>query len=531
MNNEPNVTEKLVSIQYALALLIGEHLELSKMLKAFIPTALKMLHCNAAFVWINKKSQSEPIYSYPRLRGSFDDLHRGLAVNLGFEKQLNNPHESYFADDKYYHCFSLQNIGMLVFVRQTELSEKHIQALFPIMKRLSTACNACLQHESIGAARLKAEEGSNAKSEFLAMISHEIRSPMNGVLGMANLIQFTELTKEQNEYIESIKTSGQTLLDIINEILDFSSIESGKADLVNEVFDLKKLIKDTVVPLKIAALEKNLKFETSISDDIPKWIHGDSGRLKQVWINLLSNAIKFTEKGKISFNVAMQSDSTENLANLQFAVKDTGIGIRSDKKSKIFEPFQQANGAINRQYGGTGLGLAITSRIVNMMEGKIFVESDEENGSLFYFSVPFRIEKDPIEDKTDLVEEIYQNARTYNILLAEDNKINQMVAQRLLEKVGHKVSIAEDGLEAIALWKANDFDLILMDMQMPRMDGLEACQTIRSLETGVGIPIIALTANAMERDKERCLDMGMNGFLSKPFHPNDLYLILDEMSR
>jgi signal transduction histidine kinase/CheY-like chemotaxis protein len=538
-------TLELVSVQYALALLIGQDLDLRTMLRKFLPPALKLLNCRSGYVWLYDKYSTPvipaPCYSYPALNAPLEDIHPLMVAHLqqladsGW--QVKKPGEILAATTTHYHFLPIGTTGLLVLLRDPPLPESNLLALGLVLKRLETACLACLQHADLEDARREAlhakeaaEKASKTKSEFLAMISHEIRTPMNGVIGLTDLMLYSEVTDTQREYLSMIKSSSRALLDIINEILDFSRMEAGTLTLSPAPFHLQTLLADTFTPLAVRAQEKGVAFHWEIAAGVPHGLEGDTGRLRQVMINLVGNAIKFTDSGEVAVSITRQSGSPAGQANLLFAVRDTGIGIPHEKQATIFQPFQQADGSITRRYGGTGLGLTISSQLIAMMGGQLQVESDPGHGSIFHFSVPFHLAAPARTEQppgTRLV--LAQAERPLDILLAEDNAVNRMLAVRLLNKVGHKVTIAENGREAVDNWSTTQPDVILMDVQMPVMDGLEATVRIREQEQAGQLartPIIALTANAMSSDRERCLQAGMDGFLSKPFNAQDLLDVL-----
>jgi signal transduction histidine kinase/CheY-like chemotaxis protein/HPt (histidine-containing phosphotransfer) domain-containing protein len=377
------------------------------------------------------------------------------------------------------------------------------------------------------AARRHAERVSKAKSEFLASMSHEVRTPLNGILGFADLLlDHRDMTSETRSYAERIRTAGLALLTVVNDILDFSKIEAGQVDLSVQPLSLRALIDNSIAIVRAMAAKKSLEVSVSLDPDLPTWVSGDEARLRQVLLNLLNNAVKFTSKGSVALAVRVEK-STEAGHRIRFRVSDTGIGIPFDKQSRLFQRFSQIDGSISREFGGTGLGLAISKHLVELMGGSIGVESREGEGSIFWFTVELG-KAEPRDGQTESRRSGAGGLRSASILLVEDIEANHILARAVLESQGHRVDVAENGQEAIDAVRSKSYDLVLMDIQMPGMDGLTATRRIRDLPGPErDLPIIAMTANVLPDQIEEFRKAGMNDHVGKPFDREQLYTVID----
>jgi signal transduction histidine kinase/CheY-like chemotaxis protein len=396
--------------------------------------------------------------------------------------------------------FSHQRLEFLVATRTTELRE----------------------------AKQRADAASATKSEFLANMSHEIRTPITGVLGMADLLRLTPLNKEQLGYLDTLANSTRTLLTILNDILDISKIEAGKIVLEDVEFPLHEAVYDTISMFKANAAAKGLVVAPDFAGDLPRWVIGDPSRLKQLLFNLMSNAIKFTEHGSVTLRLAVKSVDGDRVI-LSVEVEDTGMGISPDQLPLLFQPFSQLGASTSRRFGGTGLGLAITRRLVEMMGGTIGVDSQLGQGTRFWFTLPVRRAPNRVAPSPEKASPAtWRRLRTLRILVAEDNRINQMLVRTMLQKMGHTVQIAENGRLAVEAVAAGDFDVVLMDMQMPEMNGEDATRVIRAMPPPKNrLPILALTADAMVEQRDRYLAAGVNDLVPKPIDWDTLLAALE----
>ncbi len=382
---------------------------------------------------------------------------------------------------------------------------------------------------TLEAALLEAQSASETKSNFLATMSHEIRTPMNGVIGMAHVLRETPLTDEQSQCLQVINDSGESLLNIINDILDFSKIEAGQIELEEIDFDLEQIAQSVLDLISTQARQKGIEYRLDIAPACQGIYRSDPGRIRQILLNLLNNAVKFTQQGRITLSITT-GDADSNPRNIHFAVVDTGMGIAAEDSGRLFQSFSQVDKGIARKYGGTGLGLAISKSLVDLLGGSIGVESKLGEGSTFWFELPLTFISSYQPQQPSATEEMTLYHPPMKILLVEDVVANQLIARKMLDKLGHGVDTVANGFEAIEALNLRHYDLVFMDIRMPELNGLETTRIIRKSddESISRIPIFAMTANATQQDRQECLDAGMNDYISKPLSMDRLKTVLNQ---
>jgi len=531
---QPGLVEQEVLHEIAMA--IGESLEMDAMLNHAIPIFLRGLGCATAAVLLcggdEEVAEADPVFILPRAAKHNQQLSDILGRYADQLPQMTLP--AVLASPStglHYYAWHLCDgkSGALLLGRSTPIPQALQLEIAPLVYKLGHALKACRQFASLQAtqqemarARDAAQAANRAKSNFLATMSHEIRTPLNAVINLSELLLESELTARQRELVEGICQGGVSLFQLVNDVLDFSKIEAGKMEIQYSNVALRPLLEGVANLFEQQATQKGLQFGLSIAPDVPRMLSCDQARLRQVLQNLLSNAVKFTERGRVHMAVRMTEPNPAG-RDLMFQIIDSGIGIQEEEQGKLFQEFHQMDPALNRRFGGSGLGLAIAARLVQMMEGAIGCQSRYGEGSTFWFTLPYQ----RLAQSVSPPEAVVASQLTGKILLVEDSPTNQMVASALLAKVGCQITVVDNGQDAIAAVTAQPFDLVLMDVSMPGMDGLEATRRIRGIMgPPSAVPIIAMTAHAFAEDKAACLAAGMNDYLTKPLHREQLHAML-----
>lgn len=512
-------------VLYEIAMSIGNSLDIQLMSKAFLSTVLKKLPLSSGFILKSnvKMSQEDIVFSIPkRISNNHHIMGVIHAINSGSYASIQ------MTDGLIQYIFKLEGFGYLVLFSTVELEPLIVKSFDPLLQKLTISLLACENHAALQESLTLAQEATYVKSVFLANMSHEIRTPMNAVIGMTGLALEGELNEKQKSYILKANLSAKNLLGIINDILDFSKIEAGKLELSPVHFELKDVIAHTLQVINADAREKGVKTRVQIGKDVPRVYYADSLRLTQVLTNLVNNAVKFSHhNGSILVSVSLKEKREKDVL-VEFSVADKGIGISPENQRKLFQTFSQAESSTTRKYGGTGLGLAISKKIVEIMGGQIGVQSRENEGSVFRFTVSMQVSDESfIERVSQRSKKGLQTAvaklEGVRVLLVEDNLLNQELAHDLLVNNGLEVSIAEHGRDALEILQTQEFDVILMDCQMPVMDGYEATRQIRAQEKYKDLPILAMTANVMSEDIDKALEAGMNDNIAKPINPQVMF--------
>ena len=520
-------------VLHEIAMSIGTSLDLDEMLHACLPIFVRGLGCCTAAVLLKDEEcgffAPKCILPHAAMRNRGLHLAMAKAIDLSASSQPFPTPLSLSSDAHLYYAWSLKNIGVLLLGRSSEFAYPLYMEVAPLVDKLAFAIQACEQYRSLHLAEQlmtrakdEAESANRAKSYFLATMSHEIRTPLNAVINLSELLAETRLDEQQHRLLAGICEGGNALLQLVNDVLDFSKIEAGKLEITVSPFNLRSLLRGLEDLYGKQASEKGVALEFNLDARLPEMVESDQARVRQIMQNLLSNAIKFTDHGFIRVSVSVVPG--EEVAELvRFTVQDSGIGIAQEHLGSLFQEFHQLDSGLNRRFSGTGLGLAIVARLVAHMGGTLGVESQLGKGSCFWISLPM-----PQVSPQWVVPEMKPLPLSKGrILLVEDSPTNQIVARALLEKVGCQVDVVATGLAALERMQQQPFDLVLMDISMPGMDGMEATRQIRALGGEFAqLPIVAMTAHAFAQDRASCLAAGMNDYLSKPLQRERLHEVV-----
>ena len=546
-NSTPdNAQHNRLAILYEMAMAIGNTLDEQQLIATVAKVMLRKLNgIQIAFFLTPSPALSmpesevarfEPSYSLPRQPLSPEQrafcrqvwAQQDIAESQGISGLVANQ----LADDnKHLYCFKLSGVGLVVLVTMQSIDLAMLTALSPVVDKLANAIKSCrsnqqliAQEQALQTMLLELRQAQASRDAFLANMSHEIRTPLHGITGFIEQLASTRLNPQQQHFIEMTQQSAEMLLGIINDILDFSKIDAGKLVLERHTFNLKTALKPIIEMFKLRAQAKGIEFEVAYNADTDLECVSDPLRIKQVVTNLISNAIKFTHQGRVQFVISTITDQAHQV-QLKFSVSDTGIGMSADHIERIGEPFLQGDESTTRLYGGTGLGLVICTRLLELFNSRLNIESQLDQGSIFAFELTL----DKPDHQADMQANYVFDAHHWvnkSVLVVEDNPVNQLLMKTILKKLSIEVVVAENGLEALEMLRCQTFDLILMDINMPVMDGHQAMQKIRESEAAHQLPktpIIALTANVLQGDKDKYLAQGADAILAKPLQLNQLY--------
>ena len=508
-----------IQVALEIAMAIGNSLDLSKMARESLKTYLRKLNCPAGLIIKGEPETSNPVIvaESPRNALQHPALDAAMKALIASRKRdakaaIAGQHES-----NSYYAMPLPGYGYIILRRAVgELAPSVLAFLERLNAKLAGACIACDQNAELAQAKKTAEDADTAKTLFLANMSHEIRTPMNGVLGLANLLLLSRLPPREHQFVQTICSSARSLLTIIDDVLNFSTLEHGLFSIHPEPTRLAEVMSSVVEILEPLAAEKGLALNLRLAPSLPEAALVDASRLRQILNNLITNAIKFTREGRV--DVIVRDSPLEGAEDsVEIRVVDTGIGISEEQAERLFDPFHQVHGSYDRSQGGVGLGLAITRELVSLMGGSIDLRSEPGSGSQFKVSLPLA-RCEPPEDHEASQGGGSANLRGLRILVAEDDETNQLVVGEILRMLGAEYTAVSDGARAVEAAEEGAFDLILMDVQMPRLDGLEATRRIRARGTpwATDVPIVALTAHVMDEHRDQCIEAGMSAFLSKP---------------